>query len=333
MTVGTPSASTTRTAELRALLAGGDRRSIARSRDALAAVLARPERIAEVAALAEDDDWLVSMRALDLLEKVAHAHADWVQPHRRLFLGALADSDQWEVRLQIVRALPLMSFTPGERRRAVDILRRDADHPQKFVRAWALDGLATFAQHDPALMPAVELHLRELERSGSKALATRARHIRARLSPERKPVWSCPKCGARLVTRNLWHSCGRFTLEALFARSAPGVLPLARRFIRLVRSLGDVQVIPQKTRLVFVARVRFAGLTPRKDGFVAAFALDREVTSPRIVKHESFGPRWQAHHVRIASPADLDDELREWLRESLEVVGMQAHLGRGGRQK
>jgi hypothetical protein len=26
----------------------------------------------------------------------------------------------------------------------------------------------------------------------------------------------CPRCGARLVTRNLWHSCGTFTLEGLF---------------------------------------------------------------------------------------------------------------------
>jgi len=34
------------------------------------------------------------------------------------------------------------------------------------------------------------------------------------------PLWHCPTCGARLVSRNLWHSCGRFTLEALFAGSA-----------------------------------------------------------------------------------------------------------------
>ena len=34
----------------------------------------------------------------------------------------------------------------------------------------------------------------------------------------------CPRCGARLVTRNLWHSCGAFTLEGLF----PG-LALANR--------------------------------------------------------------------------------------------------------
>jgi hypothetical protein len=74
------------------------------------------------------------------------------------------------------------------------------------------------------------------------------------------PLWICPKCGARLVTRNLWHSCGRFTLDALFAKAEPDVVALARKYIDMLQALGDVQVIPQKTRLVCVASVRFAGL-------------------------------------------------------------------------
>src|SRR5262245_13699976 len=112
-----------------------------------------------------------------------------------------------------------------------------------------------------------------------------------------KALWVCPKCGARLVTRNLWHSCGKFSRAALFARSSSGALDLARRYVRMLRSLGDVQVIPQKTRLVCVARVRFAGLSPRKNGFVASFALHRWLRGPRIAKTDDYGPRWRAHHV------------------------------------
>jgi hypothetical protein len=149
------------------------------------------------------------------------------------------------------------------------------------------------------------------------------------MSPQKlRPVWTCPKCGARLVTRNSWHSCGRFTLEALLAASEPAVLALARRYIALVQSLGDVQVIPQKTRLVFVARVRFASLMPRKDHFVAAFALQRRLKNPRIIQLIDYGPRWQMHHLRIERTGDLDDELRAWLRESHDVVGMQKDIRR-----
>jgi hypothetical protein len=96
----------------------------------------------------------------------------------------------------------------------------------------------------------------------------------------------CPRCGARLVTRNLWHSCGTFTLEGLFPRSEPAVLDLARSYVVMLYTLGDVQVIPQKTRLTCVARVRFAGLQPRKDGFLASFAL-----------HRWLDPNSTAHHV------------------------------------
>jgi hypothetical protein len=63
-------------------------------------------------------------------------------------------------------------------------------------------------------------------------------------------VWICPRCGARLVSRNLWHSCGQYTLET---------------------------------------QVRFAGLAPRRGGFQASFALHRWLDSPRIVKRVDYG--------------------------------------------
>lgn len=137
------------------------------------------------------------------------------------------------------------------------------------------------------------------------------------------PVWTCPRCRARLVSRNLSHSCGSFSLEALFAASTPETLDLARDYIGMLSSLGDVQIIPQKTRLVAVARVRFAGLVPRKQGFLANFALHRWVAGHRIVKTEDYGPRWRFHHVRIRTAADMDDELRHWLQESHDTVGLQ----------
>jgi hypothetical protein len=136
----------------------------------------------------------------------------------------------------------------------------------------------------------------------------------------------CPRCGARLVTRNLWHSCGTFTLEGLFPRSEPAVLDLARKYVVMLYTLGDVQVIPQKTRLTCVARVRFAGLQPRKNGFLASFALHRWLDNPRIIKTEDYGPRWRIHLVSVRGEADLDDELRAWLQESHDAVGMQSDL-------
>ncbi len=166
---------------LRALLAGGDRRSIGGSAKVKALILADPARVADLAVLASDADALVSMRAMDLLEKFAHDRPDWIQPHRWLFIGPLADSERWEIRLQIVRALPLLAWDAVEKKRVLAILQRDVNHQQKFVRAWALDSLSVFALRDGRLLPGVFSRLSEFERSGSRALATRARHIRARI--------------------------------------------------------------------------------------------------------------------------------------------------------
>ena len=169
------------TKRIRPFLAGGDRRSIAESDRVRDLVEQEPDLVAALAALTEDEDWLVSQRAFDLLEKIAHEHPDWVEPYKAIFLGPAADSDKWEIRLQIVRALPLFRWTSRDRARATGILVENVSYPQTFVRAWALDSLATFAQTDSRLIPAVHQHLAEFERSGSKALQARARKIRERL--------------------------------------------------------------------------------------------------------------------------------------------------------
>lgn len=164
------------------MLSGGDRRSIADSNRVRALIEAEPALVSELAELTRDADWLVVQRAIDLLEKLAHDHREWIEPHKKVFLGPLAESDKWEIRLQIVRALPLFHWTPAQARRVEQTLIDNVSFPQTFVRAWALDSLATLAVRKPALMKTVERHLREFERSPSKALQARARNIRLRLA-------------------------------------------------------------------------------------------------------------------------------------------------------
>lgn len=167
--------------QIRTLLSGGDRRSIADSARVRAMVEQNPSLVEDLAALTAQPDWLVAQRALDLLEKVAHDHPEWVALYKRVFLGPLATSDKWEIRLQIVRALPLFRWTPDQLRRVEQILRENVSFPQTFVRAWSLDGLSRIVDCRPALRPFVQHHLRAFERGSSKALRARARHIRARL--------------------------------------------------------------------------------------------------------------------------------------------------------
>lgn len=132
-----------------------------------------------------------------------------------------------------------------------------------------------------------------------------------------KSLWRCPKCGARLVTKNMWHSCGRFTLKELFAHSDPNVKRLFKKFEQLIRSVGPVRMIPQKTRVVFQVRVRFAGAYPRKSYLLCALALTRRITHPRLVKYEYYGRNWHGHFFRIESEDQFDARFKRWLERSL----------------
>ena len=168
--------------KVRELLSGGDRRSIADSNRVRMLVEQDPGLVADLVALTRDEDWLVVQRSVDLLEKLAHEHPEWIAPHKRVFIGPLAEREQWEIRLQIVRAVPLFRWTPKQATRVREILIANVDFPQTFVRAWALDGLARLAEHDSSLRPLLRRKLLEFEQSSSKALQARARQIRERLN-------------------------------------------------------------------------------------------------------------------------------------------------------
>jgi Domain of unknown function (DUF5655) len=143
--------------------------------------------------------------------------------------------------------------------------------------------------------------------------------------PSLRPLWRCPKCGERFVTRNIWHACGKYSLEDLFARSEAHVLPLFKKFAKMVRACGPVRTIPQKSRVAFQVRVRFAGAYPRKNPLLCGFALPYRANDPRFVKIENYAEHFRGHLFKVASEADLDDKVQEWLHQAYKV-GAQSRL-------
>jgi hypothetical protein len=119
-----------------------------------------------------------------------------------------------------------------------------------------------------------------------------------------------------------------FYPRGLVCQEHAGCLGAGAKVRRVAVCTRRRSVIPQKTRLVCVARVRFAGLEPRKNGFLANFALQRWLDSPRILKTADYGPRWRAHYAMVRAEADVDNELKAWLQESHDIVGLQSDLRR-----
>jgi len=135
----------------------------------------------------------------------------------------------------------------------------------------------------------------------------------------RKPLWTCPKCGHRFVTRNLWHSCGRYTLASHFDGKPRQLRAAFDRYLALAKACGPVTVYAQKTRIVFQTRVRFAGAVVRQRWVDASMWLKRRVRHPRLHRTESLGRLGYGVHFRLEHRGDVDEALAKLMREAYAV--------------
>ena len=144
------------------------------------------------------------------------------------------------------------------------------------------------------------------------------------------PLWTCPSCGHRFVSANIWHSCTNVTLDEAFGRSTPEARAAFDRFVALLEPCGPFEVIAQKTRIVIMGRVRFAGAVVLRDRVRLNVALTRRIEAPWVKQIETYTPRWHAHRFEACTPADVDAiaELPALLCEGYHDLGQQESLRR-----
>jgi hypothetical protein len=140
-----------------------------------------------------------------------------------------------------------------------------------------------------------------------------------------RPLWRCPKCGKYYVTRNILHACARHTVAGHFEGKNPAVRFLFDGLLGILKRCGPVRVVPGKTSIVFQVRMRFAGATVRRNSLEVTFVLPRRLDHPRVKKCLVYSRRSYYHYIDISTPADLDEELMQWLREAYRV-GQQADV-------
>ena len=95
----------------------------------------------------------------------------------------------------------------------------------------------------------------------------------------------------------------------------------------MIGACGPYYVAPAKTRIAFLGRVRFAGITAVSEaGITISFALPRPLRARRFVKVTEVVPGWWVHRLRITDIEQLDAQLQQWLRRSYALMGMQGRL-------
>jgi hypothetical protein len=141
-------------------------------------------------------------------------------------------------------------------------------------------------------------------------------------------MWRCPKCGVGLVSRNLSHACGAFSVRAFLKGKRAHGRKLFARFVEAIAAGGPYELAPAKTRVAFMTSVRFASVNRvGADAIDVHFVLPRKVTSARLRRVEKID-RVYVHHLRLAALKDFDAELEQWLRASREEYGDRGWLKR-----
>src|SRR5262249_54777620 len=127
-------------------------------------------------------------------------------------------------------------------------------------------------------------------------------------------MWQCPRCGVKLVSRNLSHSCGGFSVKEVLAGKGGHARALFGAVGELIAACGPYDVAPAKTRVAFLSKVRFASVNRAgASGIDVHLVLPRKIDSARFWKVEKLGKLY-VHHLKLAKAEELDDELREWVR-------------------
>jgi hypothetical protein len=123
----------------------------------------------------------------------------------------------------------------------------------------------------------------------------------------------------------------RIPLAAHFEGRDPIVRRTFRRWVAAARAFGSVTVYAQKTRIVFMTRVRFSGATIRRGHVNGSLWLKRRAEHPRIVCVEKLGRADYVHTIRLERPEDVDAALERLMGEAY-AIGQQDHPG-GGRAR
>jgi hypothetical protein len=146
---------------------------------------------------------------------------------------------------------------------------------------------------------------------------------------QKKSLWTCPHCGAKLVTKNMWHSCGNFSIDALFEKCQPNVRKTFEALRKAVEAAAkDVAVVPQKTRAVFQLRTRFISVYPRKDHLLAGFIFTEKVRDECFVKIEGPITGAYVHYARLGGPKDIDSAVKAWIKWTLPYGRQERPLGK-----
>ncbi|MDO9018068.1 MAG: YdeI/OmpD-associated family protein [Deltaproteobacteria bacterium] len=129
---------------------------------------------------------------------------------------------------------------------------------------------------------------------------------------------TCPACGGDDSPE---HECDPGDLDAAFDGTPAPLMALVTRLRAMVDDCGPVAAVALPRGMVFAAERRFLYVTPRRAWLELGLCLPKRIEHPRVRRIDTVTLDRHVHRVRLASPADLDATLADWVWQAYQLGG------------
>jgi hypothetical protein len=139
-------------------------------------------------------------------------------------------------------------------------------------------------------------------------------------------MWTCPKCKAQFVQKNLWHSCGDYSVEGFLKGKSERGKELFWFFVHEYQKIGPIILHPVKGRVAFMVKVRFSGVNTVGDDFIeGSFWLKEKMDSEKFFKIEHLSGNDYIHRFRIHDESFIDKEFLKYMKMAY-AIGERKHI-------
>ena len=108
------------------------------------------------------------------------------------------------------------------------------------------------------------------------------------------------------------------TVASHFAKSAAPIRATYDAVLAAAQALGPVREEAKKTSIHLVRSTAFAGVATRSNGLILTLKAAKKLTSSRVRRAEQTAAnRWHLE-IPLATPEEVDPELRTWLKQAYE---------------
>ncbi len=162
-------------------LRGGDRRSIGKVSEVVAAVQKKPDLFKDLVTGLFDEDPVVCMRAADAMEKISLDNPQSLQPFKTELIRLAQQTQQQELRWHTAQMIPRLKLTSKETATVTDIFFEYLNDKSKIVVTFAMQALSDLALKRAEASARVLRAIEKLSRTGSPAIQSRGKKLLPKL--------------------------------------------------------------------------------------------------------------------------------------------------------